>query len=133
VEDRTDAQLRRPIGEVVRRWREHRGLSVTQLAERAGLSKGYISEVEHGRIARPRDAQLAKLAAALELSIWDLTTRRYPTRSARRRGARQGTRDTATDEAASTAAVMTELRTVLERATQLAVELNDRLAHPDDA
>lgn len=45
-------------------WRRERGLSLEQLAERTGLSKGTISRIENG--ARdPSVATLEKLAFAL--------------------------------------------------------------------
>jgi len=67
-----------PIGGVVRRWRAVYHWSLTEYAERAGLRKGYVSEVEHGKIARPSDARLAKLAAPFGLTAWDLIRRRMP-------------------------------------------------------
>ena len=42
------------FGQVLRAWREHRGLTVSALAERIGFQKGYISSIEHGRITLPR-------------------------------------------------------------------------------
>ena len=71
-------RLRIPLGEVVRAWREFRGWSPTELAHRAGLTKGHLSEIEHNRIRRPRDEQLAKLAGALGISFWDLHAHRLP-------------------------------------------------------
>ncbi|HEY9568854.1 MAG TPA: helix-turn-helix transcriptional regulator [Thalassobaculum sp.] len=56
----------------IRVWREHRGMSASQLAERAGLSQAYVSQLETGR----RDgtvAALGALARALGLDIDDLT------------------------------------------------------------
>src|SRR3546814_9718952 len=58
----------------IRVWREHRGMSASQLAERAGLSQAYVSQLETGR----RDgtvAALGALARALGLDIDDLTGR----------------------------------------------------------
>lgn len=56
----------------IRVWREHRGLSASQLAARAGLSQAYVSQLETGR----RDgsvAALGALARALGVNIDDLT------------------------------------------------------------
>ncbi len=36
------------FGEVVRRWREQRGLTQDQLAERAGISDTYVGFIERG-------------------------------------------------------------------------------------
>ncbi len=73
------ADLSIPIGQVVKNWREYRGMSVTDLAKRAKLTKGYLSLLEHNRIYQPRREQLTKLADALEISSWDLIARRMPT------------------------------------------------------
>lgn len=52
-------------------WREHRRLSASQLAKRAGLSQAYVSQLETGR----RDgsvAALGALARALGVDLDDL-------------------------------------------------------------
>ncbi|EDP61649.1 hypothetical protein BAL199_18436 [alpha proteobacterium BAL199] len=56
----------------LRVWREHRGLSASELAERAGLSQAYVSQLETGK----RDGSVAamgSLAQALGVMIDDLT------------------------------------------------------------
>jgi transcriptional regulator with XRE-family HTH domain len=67
-----------PIGEVIKNWREFRGWSVTELATKAGLTKGYISQLENNKIKRPSDQHLAKLAGALRIEVWDVIARRMP-------------------------------------------------------
>lgn len=55
----------------LRVWREYRGLTVSALAKRAGISRPYLSEIETGR----KDGTLrtmAALAAALDVEIDDL-------------------------------------------------------------
>lgn len=55
----------------IRVWREHRGLSVKTLAEKAGITPAYLSQVETGK----RDGTvetLKKLAAALDVTLDDL-------------------------------------------------------------
>ncbi len=55
----------------VRVWREHRGLTATALAERAGIAQAFLSQIETGR----RDGTvetLRKLARALDLTLDDL-------------------------------------------------------------
>ena len=55
----------------LRVFREYRALSLRGLAEKAGISAAYLSEIETGK----RDGTVAtmqKLAAALELSLDDL-------------------------------------------------------------
>lgn len=59
----------------IRVWREHRGLTLEQLGAIAGLSKGYLSDLENGKRKGPIDTMRA-LAAALKVSIEDLTTAR---------------------------------------------------------
>ena len=72
------AELDTPIGHVVKAWRVHRRLSSTALAKAANVPKGYLSELEHNKIAQPGKTRLAQLAGALEVSVWDLWTRRMP-------------------------------------------------------
>ena len=51
--------------------RERRGWSLQQLAERAGLSKPYLAQLERGE-ANPTETTLQKIAAAYELRLVDL-------------------------------------------------------------
>ncbi len=55
----------------VRVWREHRGLTLRQLAEASGLGLSYISEIERGAKSGSIDA-ISRLARALGLSLDDL-------------------------------------------------------------
>ena len=55
----------------VRVWREHRGLKTGELAEAAGLSQAYVSQIEAGR----REGSIGALKAiskALTVNIDDL-------------------------------------------------------------
>lgn len=72
------AVLEIPLGEVVKSWREHRGLSVTEFAERAGISKAYVSELEHRKIETPGKKRMSQLATGLAIDYWDLVQRRMP-------------------------------------------------------
>ncbi|HEY4252485.1 MAG TPA: helix-turn-helix transcriptional regulator [Roseomonas sp.] len=57
----------------LRVWREHRGLTASALAEAAGVSVSYISEIETGK--KPGSAAtLAKLAKALRTRLDSLLT-----------------------------------------------------------
>ena len=56
----------------VRVWREHRGHSLRQLAERAGIGIGYLSQIENGERNGTVET-LKKVAAALEVDLDDLT------------------------------------------------------------
>ena len=55
----------------VRAWREHRGLTQLQLAEAAGISVPYLSQIEAGR-RKGSTRVLAALARALRLSLDDI-------------------------------------------------------------
>ncbi|WP_338413628.1 helix-turn-helix domain-containing protein [uncultured Sphaerotilus sp.] len=52
----------------LRAWREHRGLTLQALAETAGLSRAYVSQIE-GAKRTGSAATLAKLAQALGISV----------------------------------------------------------------
>jgi len=55
----------------IRVWRERRGLTLTALAERAGIAQGYLSQIEN----RKRDGTvltMKKLAEALDLTVDDV-------------------------------------------------------------
>ena len=61
----------------VRIWREHRGMTLRGLAETAGISAGYLSEIENGR--KPGSAAaLARIARALGMAIEDLLPEDLP-------------------------------------------------------
>jgi transcriptional regulator with XRE-family HTH domain len=66
------------IGEVIRAWRVFRGLRLIDLAEEAGVPKGYLSALEHDRKTNPWLGKLKKLAAALGISLQDIDDRRMP-------------------------------------------------------
>jgi len=59
------------VAELVRSRRLQKGLTQSELALETGLRQAYISQVEKGEIAIPRDPQLDKLGAALDLSRAD--------------------------------------------------------------
>lgn len=59
---------------VLRRWREKRGYSVRELAERAGVGFVTVSRIENGRLS-PTVAMLQKLAKALRVEARDLLSR----------------------------------------------------------
>jgi DNA-binding XRE family transcriptional regulator len=56
----------------VKVWREHRGLTLTALASKAGIGKGYLSQIERGTRQGPV-MTMQKLAAALNVDLDDLT------------------------------------------------------------
>lgn len=63
------------IGSRIRRLRAQRQFSLSELAERAGVSKSYLSTVENGTGSRPGVQVLHKIAVALGVSLADLLGR----------------------------------------------------------
>ena len=59
------------IGRGIKRLREKRGWSQTQLAERAGLTQSHVSRLENGEHS-PTHLTLSKLAEALEVALESL-------------------------------------------------------------
>jgi transcriptional regulator with XRE-family HTH domain len=57
----------RPLHWFLREWREHRGLTQEQLADRLGTSKGQVSKLETGK-KKWDEVWVAKCADALNLS-----------------------------------------------------------------
>jgi transcriptional regulator with XRE-family HTH domain len=64
------------IGDRIRRFRNERGLSLTELAEVSGVSKSHLSAIENGTGSRPGAAILHKLATALGVTLADVLGRR---------------------------------------------------------
>lgn len=56
-------------GERIRELRQKRGWSLNKLAKLAGLSQGYLSSVENGKVVSPTASALLKIAAALDTSV----------------------------------------------------------------
>ena len=56
-----------PLGEFIKRQRELQAMSMRQLAELVGISKPYLSQIEHG-LREPSERVLESLAENLELS-----------------------------------------------------------------
>ncbi len=67
IESKTDLAL----GEILRRLRESRQLSVRTLASRAGFSPSFISQVENGQTS-PSLASLERIATCLGVGMRDL-------------------------------------------------------------
>ena len=66
-----DVLLRQVIGNVFRRLRRERGITLRELAELAQVSVPYLSEIERGR-KEPSSEILAAICRALELELSDL-------------------------------------------------------------
>ena len=52
-------------------WREHRGMTISALAEKAGLSQSYLSQIESGK-REGRVSVLLRLARVLSVDLEDL-------------------------------------------------------------
>ena len=61
------------MGSRLRDARAAQSLSLTEVATRAGISKAYLSQLEHGASTTPSHDVLRRLATALGASIADLT------------------------------------------------------------
>ena len=61
------------MGSRLRDARTAQSLSLTEVATRAGISKAYLSQLEHGASTTPSHNVLRRLATALGTSIADLT------------------------------------------------------------
>ena len=55
-------------------WREHRGMTISALADKGGLSQSYLSQIEAGK-REGRIGVLSKLARALSVDLDDLVQR----------------------------------------------------------
>jgi repressor LexA len=60
------------VGEVIGRRRRERGLTLQQLAERAGCARSYLSLIENGRRPPPGDEVLGRLELALGMEAGSL-------------------------------------------------------------
>jgi transcriptional regulator with XRE-family HTH domain len=66
------AMTERRLGAVVRRLRRQRDLTQDQLARRAGLDQGHVSQIESGKRANPSALVIKKLARALGVPVGEL-------------------------------------------------------------
>lgn len=57
------------LGEKIQKLRKDKGLTLEQLADRAGASKSYIWELENKNPPRPSAEKLSKIAAELGVTI----------------------------------------------------------------
>ncbi len=65
------------IGQFIKEMREYKGMKITTLAEKAGTTKGYISELESGKKDKPSFDWIKKIANALEVTIEYFTNNNY--------------------------------------------------------
>jgi|SRR5690606_9636651 len=60
------------IGDKVKKFRIEKGLSLTELAERAGVAKSYLSSIERNIQSNPSIQFLEKIASVLNIPIESL-------------------------------------------------------------
>ena len=60
------------LGEKVRFLRQGRGWSLVDLAERTGVSKAYLSDLENGTAGKPNIQYMYAIAVALEVTLDEL-------------------------------------------------------------
>lgn len=70
---RPEPLWREAIGWRMRRLRQRRGMTIVEVAVRAGIAPQYLSELERGR-KDPSSEVLAAVAGALDVAVVDLTT-----------------------------------------------------------
>jgi transcriptional regulator with XRE-family HTH domain len=73
----SDASTEARVGDVLKRAREARGLSLRTLASRAGFSPSFLSQVENGQ-ASPSIASLEKIVAEVGLTLAGLFEASHP-------------------------------------------------------
>jgi transcriptional regulator with XRE-family HTH domain len=79
------------IGDTILAWRKFRGLRSTELVKLAGISKGYLSAVEHNKRANPQPKYLEKIADALDVPLEDILGRRMPPKKRDRKKLKRAT------------------------------------------
>lgn len=60
------------VGSKITEIRNLKGMSLSKLAEKAGISKGYLSNIEAGIKENPTTEMLDKIANALDVDVSDL-------------------------------------------------------------
>ncbi|MFC7648726.1 helix-turn-helix domain-containing protein [Streptosporangium lutulentum] len=78
----TSTSVSRPVGELLRQWRERRRMSQMDLALQADISTRHLSFVETGR-SKPSREMILHLAEELELPSASATTSCSPAGSPR--------------------------------------------------
>ncbi|WP_254871150.1 helix-turn-helix domain-containing protein [Bacillus sp. Marseille-Q1617] len=60
------------VGDILKHYRDERGLTINELSQLAGISKSYISSIERGLQKNPSIQVLQKLADTLNISLTQL-------------------------------------------------------------
>lgn len=71
------------LGHKIKEKRVEIGLNVEQLAQKAGVSKAYISQLESGTSTKPSAGKLYDIAVALDTSMADLLGKTVPVANSR--------------------------------------------------
>ncbi|MGC4377805.1 helix-turn-helix domain-containing protein [Fictibacillus sp. Mic-4] len=64
------------IGELVKKYREEKGLSLSALADKAGIAKSYLSSLERNIQTNPSVQLLEKLSKVLEIPVENLLNKK---------------------------------------------------------
>ena len=62
------------LGRAIRKMREKKEITTEELGRRSGVDAGTINDIEQGRIKRPPDARLARIARVLGVSLAHIKT-----------------------------------------------------------
>lgn len=68
----------KPNGTAIRAIRNAQKMSIRALAQLTGLERGYLSRLERGRIARPADDKIRRIAKALKVPADAITHKETP-------------------------------------------------------
>lgn len=68
----TEKEFTSKIGKKIRKLREAKDISLTALAERAGISKSYLSHIETGKVENVSLNVLKKITSALKIDLYEL-------------------------------------------------------------
>ncbi|MEW9676005.1 helix-turn-helix domain-containing protein [Lentibacillus sp. L22] len=60
------------IGEKIKQLRQNKKMSISELAEKAGVAKSYLSSIERGLQTNPSIQFIEKISVVLEISVNDL-------------------------------------------------------------
>lgn len=66
------SKTNKDFASLVRMLRENRGMSLRQLEGATGISNGYLSQIESGKVGAPSPKIIQKLATALDYPYIDL-------------------------------------------------------------
>ena len=65
----SDCEVVQMIGQVIQRLRQEKRLSLSELADRAGIAKSYLSSIERNIQGNPSIHVLEKICAVLDITV----------------------------------------------------------------